>query len=386
MEKIKYFDHAATTSVREEVLQEMLPYFHIQYGNASASYGLGRISHQAMQIARSRVAKAIGCNTNEVYFTSCGSESDNLALKGIAYANQKKGNHIITSKIEHHAILESCKTLEKQGFEITYLNVDEKGMINLQELENSIKENTILISIMFANNEIGTIQPIEQIGEIAQEHHILFHTDAVQAVGNVKINVKQMHIQLLSMSAHKFYGPKGVGVLYIQKGVEIERIQDGGHQEANKRAGTENVAEIVALGKAIELADRELEVYNEKLTNLREFLIQELEEKIPDIKLNGDRNQRLPGNVNISFRHVNSQELLMKLDEEGFCASAGSACSTGEPTPSHVLLAIGLNPIDAKGALRITLGRENTKQEVEELIECLVRNVQELRNKVSKNE
>lgn len=382
MEKIKYFDHAATTSVREEVLQEMFPYFHIQYGNASASYSLGRVSHQAMQIARNRVAKAIGCRANEVYFTSCGSESDNLALKGIAYANKNKGNHIITSKIEHHAILESCKTLERQGFEITYLNVDHNGLIQLQELENSIKENTILISIMFANNEIGTIQPIRQIGEIAKKHHILFHTDAVQAVGNVKIDVQQMNIQLLSMSAHKFYGPKGVGVLYIQKGVEIERIQDGGHQEGNLRAGTENVAEIVALGKAIELADKEIEAYNEKLTELREFLIQEIESKIPDVKINGDRNKRLPGNVNISFRNVNAQELLMKLDEEGFGASAGSACSTGEPTPSHVLLAIGLTPIESQGTLRITLGRENTKEEVKQLIESLTKNVQDLRNKV----
>lgn len=382
--KIKYFDHAATTPVREEVLKEMLPFFSIEYGNASAAYAIGRNSKRAIELARSRIAKAIGCSQNEVYFTSCGSESDNLALKGIAYANKNKGNHIITTKIEHHAILESCATLERQGYEVTYLNVDENGFISLQELENSIKKTTILISIMFANNEIGTIQPILEIGNIAKKHNILFHTDSVQAIGNVKINVKDMNIDLLSLSAHKFYGPKGIGALYIKQGTNITRIQDGGHQEKNKRAGTENVAEIVALGKAIQLADNELNEYNTKLKNLRDYMIKELEEKIPNIKINGDKEKRLPGNVNVSFKYVDSQELLMKLDEKGFCASAGSACSTGVMAPSHVLLAIGLKPEEAQGTLRFTLGRENTKQDVDELIENLQQLVKSIRGRSEK--
>ncbi len=382
--KIKYFDHAATTPVREEVLKEMLPFFSIEYGNASAAYRLGRNSKRAIELARSRVAKAIGCSQNEVYFTSCGSESDNLALKGVAYANKNKGNHIITTKIEHHAILESCATLERQGYEITYLNVDENGFINLQELENSIKKTTILISIMFANNEIGTIQPVLEIGSIAKKHNILFHTDSVQAIGNVKINVKDMNIDLLSLSAHKFYGPKGIGALYIKQGTNITRIQDGGHQEKDKRAGTENVAEIVALGKAIQLADNELNEYNTKLKTLRNYMIKELEEKIPNIKINGDKEKRLPGNVNVSFKYVDSQELLMKLDEKGFCASAGSACSTGVMAPSHVLLAIGLKPEEAQGTLRFTLGRENTKQDVDDLIENLQQLVKSIRKRTEK--
>lgn len=326
--KIRYFDHAATTPVREEVLKEMLPYFSYQYGNASSIYSIGRNSKKAIEQARSRVATAINSKQKEIYFTSCGSEADNLALKGIAYANSKNKKHIITSKIEHPAILESCKTLEKQGFEITYLNVDKDGFISLQELENSIREDTILISIMFANNEIGTIEPIKEIGQIAKKHKILFHTDSVQAVGNVKINVDEMNIDLLSMSAHKFYGPKGVGALYVREGIEFDRIQDGGHQEKNKRAGTENVAGIVGLGKAIELANEALEEYNAKLTSLRDYYFSQVEEKIPNIKINGDRIKRLPGNANISFENIEGEELLLKLDEKGICASTGSACSS----------------------------------------------------------
>lgn len=325
--KIRYFDHAATTAVKEEVLKEMLPYFNLQYGNASSIYGIGRKSRKALENARQRVARTINSKPKEIYFTACGSESDNLALKGVAYANKEKGKHIITSKIEHPAILESCKTLEKQGFTITYLNVDKDGFISLQELESNIRKDTILISIMFANNEIGTIEPIREIGQIAKKHQILFHTDCVQAIGNVKIDVEQMNIDLLSMSAHKFYGPKGVGALYVREGIEFERIQDGGHQEKNKRAGTENVAGIVGLGKAIELAYENLEEYNAKLTELRDYYFSQIEEKIPDIKINGDRKKRLPGNANISFLGVEGEELLLKLDEVGICASTGSACS-----------------------------------------------------------
>ena len=281
--KIRYFDHAATTAVKEEILKEMLPYFSLQYGNASSIYSIGRKSKKAIEIAREKVSKAINCKVREVYFTSCGSEADNLAIKGIAYANSKKGKHIITSKIEHPAVLETCKILEKQGFEITYLNVDNEGFISIQELENSIRNDTILISIMFANNEIGTIQPIKEIGQIAKKHQILFHTDAVQAIGNVKIDIDEMNIDLLSMSAHKFYGPKGVGALYVRDGIDFQRIQDGGHQEKNKRAGTENVAGIVGLGKAIEVCQQNLEEYNKKLINLRDYYFSEIENKIPNI-------------------------------------------------------------------------------------------------------
>ena len=369
--KIRYFDHAATTAVKEEVLKEMLPYFSLEYGNASSLYSIGRKSKKAIDTARRRVAKAINCEPKEVYFTSCGSESDNLALKGVAYANKNKGNHIITTKIEHPAILQTCATLEKQGYEVTYLNVDKDGLINLQELENSIKDTTILISIMFANNEIGTIQPIKEIGEIAKRHQIFFHTDAVQAIGNVRIDVDYLNIDLLSMSAHKFYGPKGVGALYVRKGIEFERIQDGGHQEKNKRAGTENVAGIVGLGKAIELAYKNFEQYNEKLTKLRDYYISQIEEKIPNAKLNGHRTKRLPGNANISFKGVDGQLLLLKLDENGICASSGSACTSGSLDPSHVLVAIGLPPEYAQGSLRITIGDENTKEDIDYLIKLL---------------
>lgn len=339
----------------------------------------GRQSKKALEQARARVAKAINSNSKEIYFTSCGSESDNLALKGIAYANHEKGKHIITTKIEHPAILDTCKILEKQGYKITYLNVDENGMISLQELENEINEDTILISVMFANNEIGTIQPIEQIGNIAKKHGVLFHTDSVQAIGNVEIDVKKMNIDLLSMSAHKFYGPKGVGVLYVKDGVNFEKIQNGGHQEKDKRAGTENVAGIVGLGKAIEIAYQNIEEYNKKLTRLRDYYISQVEEKIPEIRLNGHRDLRLPGNANISFKSVIGEDLLLKLDEKGICASTGSACSSGSSKPSHVLLAIGLDQEFAQGSLRITLGEENTKEDIDFLVEQLENIIPDLR-------
>ena len=329
--KIRYFDHAATTPVKNEVLKEMLPYFSMQYGNASSIYKIGRQSKAAIENAREKVAKAINAEAKEIYFTGCGSESDNLALKGICYANKSKGKHIITSKIEHPAILESCKTLEKEGFEVTYLNVDSDGFISLEELDRNIRKDTILVSIMFANNEIGTLQPVSKIGEICKNHNVIFHTDCVQAVGNVLIDVQKMNIDLLSMSAHKFYGPKGVGALYVKKGIEFSRIQDGGHQERNKRAGTENVAGIVGMGKAIELAQKNLAEYNKKLTELRDYYFSQIEEKIPDIKINGSRENRLPGNANISFNGIEGEELLLKLDEKGICASAGSACSSRKP-------------------------------------------------------
>lgn len=377
--KIRYFDHAATTPVREEVVNAMIPYFSLEYGNASSLYSKGREAKRAISLAREKVAKAINCKAKEIYFTSCGSESDNLAIKGIAYQNRNKGNHIITTKIEHPAILNTCKTLEKQGFEVTYLNVDEKGFISLYELENSIKENTILISVMFANNEIGTIEPIKEIGQIARKHNIIFHTDAVQAVGNVLIDVEELNIDLLSMSAHKFYGPKGIGALYVREGIEFEKIQDGGHQERDKRAGTENVVEIVGLGEAIELSYKNFESYNNKLKNLRDDFISQIEERIPNIKLNGDRINRLPGNINISFKDVIGEELLFKLDERGICASSGSACSSRNSNPSHVLMAIGNTSQMSAGALRITLGIENNKEDIDFLVNSLVEIVSDLR-------
>ena len=369
--KIRYFDNAATTPVREEVVKEMLPFFGVEYGNASVMYSLGRNAKKAMKRARERVARAINADINEIYFTSCGSESDNLAIKGFAYENKSKGNHIITSKIEHHAVLDSCKTLEKQGFKVTYLNVDDKGKINLEELVNSITNQTILISIMFANNEIGTIEPIEEIAKIAKEKNIVFHTDAVQAIGNVKIDVKQMNIDMLSLSGHKFYAPKGVGALYVKNGINFKKLQDGGEQEYNKRAGTENVAEIVGLGKAIELIYNDYDEYNRNLITLRNNYIDRVKNEISNCKVNGDLINRLPGNANVSFKNVNGSELLFELDKYGICASAGSACSTSNPAPSHVLTAIGLDKNYIGGTLRVSFGRDNTMEDVDFLVNRL---------------
>lgn len=365
MERLIYLDHGATTKVDERVLNKMLPYFSINYGNPSSAYFLGRRNKRVIEEARNDVASNIGAKSKEIYFTSCGSESDNLALKGIAYANKHKGKHIITSKIEHPAILNTCATLERQGFEVTYLNVDRNGFIKLEELENAIRTDTILISIMFANNEIGTIEPIEEIGKIAKRNNIYFHTDAVQAIGNVKIDVQKMNIDLLSMSAHKFYGPKGVGALYVKEGVDLERIQDGGHQEKGKRSGTENVAGIVGLAEAMKYSYKEFEYNNKKVLNLRSYFINKLKQINSNIKINGNLEKRLPGNINVSFPNVEGQQLLLKLDEYGICASAGSACSTGDSKPSHVLTSIGLSKEEAFGTLRFTLGKENTKQEID---------------------
>ena len=368
-----YCDHAATTPVKKEVLEEMLPFFLEKYGNASSLYSIGRKSKSAIEEARKKVEKAIGAKLNEreIYFTSCGSESDNLAIKGVAKAYSQKGNHIITSKIEHPAVLNTCKALEKEGFEVTYLNVDKNGIVSIEELEKSIKNETILISIMFANNEIGTIQPIKEIGKIAREKNIIFHTDAVQAVGNIKINVEEMQIDLLSMSAHKFYGPKGVGALYVRNGINFEKIQDGGHQENDKRAGTENVAGIVGAGKAIQIADENIESYNSKLIKLRNYFISEIKYNYPEALVNGDLKNRLPGNVNVSFPGIDAEELLLKLDEKGICASAGSACSSGTVEPSHVLLALGRSKKEIEGTIRFTFGAQNNVEEIKYVINVL---------------
>ncbi len=378
--EVRYFDNSATTRIKDEVFKEMIPYLSIEYGNPSSLYSIGRSAKRTISEARRRVASLINCSPEEIYFTSCGSESDNTALKGIAYANKEKGNHIITSKIEHPAILNSCKNLENKGFKISYIDVDKDGMLNLEKLESEITDQTILISIMYANNEIGTIEPIREIAQIAHSHGIIFHTDAVQAVGNIPIDVRKMNIDMLSLSGHKLYAPKGIGALYVKSGIEFERFMDGGHQEKNKRSGTENVAEIVALGKACQIAEKNIEQYQQKLKNLRDYCLNKIQEKIPDIYINGTMERRLPGNINISFKDLNSGELLLRLDEVGICASGGSACSSKEASPSHVLTAIGLPSELSKGALRLTFGDYNTKEDVEYLVENLVRIVEEMRN------
>ncbi len=377
---IYYFDNSATTKVKKEVIDEMIPYFSEEYGNPSSIYSLGRNSKKAIEKARKQLADLIGCKKNEIYFVGSGTEADNMAIKGIAYKNQYKGKHIITSKIEHLAVLESCKFLEKQGFEITYLNVDKNGFIDLNELRNSIREDTILISIMFANNEIGTIEPIEDIAETAKSKNIIFHTDAVQAVGNVKIDVKKMNIDMLSISSHKIYGPKGVGALYISENIEIEKFLNGGHQEKNIRASTENVPGIVGFGKAAEMVNSDLDNHIRKLKELKNYYVENIITTIPDTKINGAVNARLPGNSNISFKNINSSDLLLELDNSGICASGGSACNSKEPTPSHVLNAIGVESEWINGAIRVTFGDFNTKEEVDYLIKNIAESVKKLRN------
>ena len=377
--KTIYFDHAATTAVAPEVKEAMEPYFCENYGNASSLYELGYKSKEAINIARGNVAKAINAKPNEIYFTSCGSESDNLALKGVARAHRQNENHIITSKIEHPAVLNACRQLEKEGFRVTYLNVDKNGFIDLEELKNSINSKTILVSIMFANNEVGTIESIKEISRIVHSNNAIFHTDAVHAVGNIKIDVKEMGIDLLSMSAHKFYGPKGVGALYVRDSIDFIQLQNGGHQENDKRAGTENVAGIVGLGKAIELANNNIIQNNERLLNLRNYCIEQIKNRIPYIRINGDLNSRLPGNINISFLYVNGKDLVKLLVKKGICTSSGSACSSGLPQPSHVLLAMGLSEDIASSALRITLGKENTKEDIDYFVDELEKIVVNLR-------
>ena len=378
--KIRYFDHAATTPVDNEVLKEMMPFFSQNFGNPSSIYSIGKSNKNEIQIARNRVATALNVKPQEIYFTSCGSESDNLAIKGIAYGNRKKGNHIITTRIEHPAVLKTCEFLEKQGYHITYLSPNSNGIVSVKELERYIMPNTILVSVMFANNEIGTIQDIKAIGELCRRKNVYFHTDCVQAIGNVRIDAKEMNIDSLSLSAHKFYGPKGVGAVYIREGINFVRIQDGGHQERDKRAGTENVAGIVGLGKAIELANNSLDEYNNHLTRLRDYYIENVQKRIPNIKINGDLEKRLPGNANISFIGADGEKVLEELDKLGICASSGSACSAGLLNPSHVLLAIGVAPNVASTSLRITFGKENTLEDVDYLVENLTNIIEKIRN------
>lgn len=374
-----YFDNGATTKVKEEVLDEMIPYFSENYGNPSSVYGLARDAKRAIESAREKVADLIGAKRQEIYFVGSGSEADNTALKGIAYSSKFNKKHIITTKIEHPAILDTCKFLEKQGFRITYLNVDDKGFVDLNELKSQICDETILISVMLANNEIGTIEPIEDIANIAKEKGIIFHTDAVQAVGNVKIDVNKMGIDMLSLSSHKIYGPKGVGALYVKENIKFEKIMNGGHQEKNKRAGTENTAGIVGLGKAAELAKKNQEDHVNIIKDLRDYYIQKVTKIIPSIRINGPLNARLPGNSNISFKGINGNDLLLELDNVGICASSGSACTSKDPAPSHVLTAIGLEEDMIKGALRVTFGDFNTKDEVDYLVENLEKAVKKLR-------
>ena len=361
------------------VIQSMLSCMEENWGNPSSLYHFGQKTAEAVNAARERVAACIGAMPDEIYFTSGGSESDNTAIRGIAYSYKNKGNHIITSKIEHPAVLETCKQLEKEGFEVSYISVGENGIINLEELKNAIKPTSTLVTIMFANNEIGTIQPIEEIGKIAKEHDIIFHTDSVQAVGNILIDVKKLNIDSLSLSAHKFYGPKGIGVLYVKKGIKFNKFINGGHQEKNKRAGTENVAGIVGLSKAMELLYRDLEEHNKKIKELRDYYIREVQDKIPYVKINGDIDKRLPGNSNISFRFIEGEGILLNLDLKGICASSGSACTSGSLDPSHVLLAIGIPHDVAHGSLRLTLSKYNTEKEVDEVIKAVPKVVEYLR-------
>ena len=377
--KMRYFDHAATTKVKKEVLDKMFPYFVEQYGNPSSLYKLGRIARAGIEEARKNVANLINCDRNEIIFTSGGTESDNTALKGIMHLEKNKGKHMITTKIEHPAILHTCERLEEEGYQITYLNVNKEGIIELEELNNAIRKDTVLLSIMFANNEIGSIQPIERIGEIADKRGIIFHTDAVQACGNVEIDVKKMKIDMLSLSGHKIGAPKGIGALYVNKSIEFKKFIDGGHQERDKRAGTENVPGMIGLGEACKIAKENMEEHIKQLTELRDEYISRIKDEIVDIQINGSMEKRLPGNSNISFKGVNGNELLMKLDERGICASAGSACSSGSGSPSHVLTAIGLPSEYAEGTLRVTLGEDNTKEDINYLVESLTEIIKEIR-------
>ncbi len=377
-----YLDHAATTPLDREVLEAMNPYFSDKFGNASSLHSFGREARKDMEEARKKISNIINARPNEIIFTSGGTESNNLAIKGIAYANKSKGNHIITTKIEHHAIEEPCKWMEKElGFKITYLGVNKDGLIDLRELENAINEKTILVSVMFANNEIGTIQPIEEIGKICkkQKHKIYFHTDAVQGLGKEKIDVKKMNIDLLSASGHKMYGPKGTGILYINQDAKIQGIQHGGGHEFHLRSGTENVPGIIGFAKALELMDENREKENKRLQELRDYTIKRILKEIPGSHLNGSMEKRLANNINFYFDDIEGESLLIRLDEKGFAVSTGSACSSKSLEPSPVLTAIGLKPEQAHGSLRVTLGKDNTKEEIELFIEELKKIIQSLR-------
>lgn len=380
MDKMIYLDNAATTKVADSVVDAMLPYFKEYYGNASSIYQLGAKSKEALDESREYIAGTLGAKTNEIYFTAGGSESDNWAIKATADAYARKGKHIITSAIEHHAVLHTCEYLEKYGYEVTYVGVDENGVIKLDELKAAIRPDTILISVMFANNEIGTIQPIKEIGEIAKEHDILFHTDAVQAYAQVPINVDEMHIDMLSASGHKLNGPKGIGFLYIRKGIKIRSFVHGGQQERGRRAGTENIPGIVGLAAAAKRSFSMLEEKMKKEIELRDYLISRIEAEIPYCRLNGDRKKRLPNNVNFSFQFIEGESMLILLDSKGIAASSGSACTSGSLDPSHVLLAIGLPHEIAHGSLRLTLSEENTKEEMDYVVEQLTAILERLRS------
>ncbi len=374
-----YLDHAATTPTHTEVVKAMLPYFTNAFGNPSSIYSYGQEAKGAVEEARTKVAELVGARSEEIIFTSGGTEADNFALKGVAYANEHKGNHIITTSIEHHAVLEVCKFLERRGFKITRLPVDEYGLVDPDDVKRAITDKTILVSIIHANNEVGTIEPVAEIGKIARAAGVYFHTDAVQTVGHIPVNMDELKVDLLSISGHKFYGPKGVGALYIRKGTKLVSFMHGGAQEMRRRAGTENVSAIVGLGKAVELAGREMSKETERLACLRDKLIRGLGENIDHIRLNGHPSKRLPNNVNVSVDFVEGESMLLNLDLEGICASTGSACSSASLEPSHVLLALGVPPEQAHGSLRFTLGRENTEEDVERVIEVLPEIVAKLR-------
>lgn len=380
MAKTIYLDNAATTPVKPEVLDAMMPYFTEKFGNPSAVYSFAAENKNVVTKARETIAKTLGTNTQDIYFTAGGSESDNWALKATAEAYKDKGNHIITSKIEHHAIMHTCEYLEENGFEVTYLDVDERGIVKLEELKKAIRPTTILISIMFANNEIGTIQPIKEIGEIAKEHNILFHTDAVQAFGHIDIKVDEYHIDMLSASGHKLNGPKGIGFLYIRKGLKLRSFVHGGAQERKRRAGTENVPGIVGLAKAVEIAMNTMEERVKKETALRDKLIERVLAEIPYTRLNGDRKNRLPNNANFSFQFIEGESLLIMLDMKGICGSSGSACTSGSLDPSHVLLAIGLPHEIAHGSLRLTLSDEITEEDIDYVVDTIREIVEKLRS------
>lgn len=380
MKKVIYLDNAATTRTAPEVVDAMLPYFTENYGNPSSIYGFASANKEVIAEQREKIADVLGAKANEIYFTAGGTESDNWALTATAEAYGTKGKHIITSRIEHHAVLHTCAYLEKRGYEVTYLDVDENGFVDPRKVEEAIRPDTILISIMAANNEIGTIQPIREIGEIAHAHGVLFHTDAVQAFAQIPINVDECHIDMLSASGHKLNGPKGIGFLYIRKGVKIRSFIHGGAQERKRRAGTENVPGIVGLGKAVELAAATMEERAAKETELRDYAISRIEKEIPYCRLNGDRVKRLPNNINFSFRFIEGESMLIKLDFKGICASSGSACTSGSLDPSHVLLAIGLPHEIAHGSLRMTLGADTTKEEIDYTVDCLKEIVEEIRS------
>lgn len=375
-----YLDNAATTPVRKEVVDAMLPYFTQNFGNPSSVYKIAQLNKKAIDEARETIASHIGAMANEIFFTSGGSEADNWALKGMALAHKDKGNHIITTKVEHHAILHTCEFLEKQGFEVTYLDVDQYGMVNPEDVEKAIKDTTILISIMYANNEIGTINPIKEIGEVAKKHHVPFHTDAVQAMGQVRIDVKEQNIDMLSISGHKINGPKGIGILYIKRGLKIENLIHGGAQERGRRAGTENVPSIVGLAKAVELAYVDFDAKIEKMTKLRDKLINGILTTIPYTKLNGHPTKRLANNSNIGVEYVEGESLLLLLDMNGIAGSSGSACTSGSLDPSHVLLSIGIPHEKAHGSIRFTLGSQNTEEEIDKVLAVMPSIVQRMRD------